>query len=152
MVVDVVCVRKDQVIKMDSDGLYDYLRPELGGELRKISTLGLAHVGDAVFELMVRTWLCSQGVSTAKKLHGGTVEFVSAKAQAAATEQILPMLSDEEYAVFKRGRNAYANSVPRASTHEEYHLATAVETLFGFLYLKGDTKRLGELFEMVVGS
>ena len=121
-------------------------------ELRNISTLGLAHVGDAVFELMVRIWLCTRGVSTAKQLHGGTVEFVSARAQAEATERILPMLSDEERAVFKRGRNAYANSVPRSSTHEEYHLATAVEALFGYLYLKGETERLGELFEMVVGS
>ena len=131
----------------------DYLRSELDdNELRGVSTLGLAHVGDAVFELMVRTWLCTQGVSTAKNLHGGTVEFVSAKAQADATERILPKLSEEERAVFKRGRNAYANSVPRSSTHEEYHLATALETLFGHLYLKGETGRLGELFEQVISN
>ena len=132
--------------------MQDYLRPELNIELRGISTLGLAHIGDAVFELMVRTWLCTQGKSTAKQLHGGTVEYVSARAQAEASERIRSRLSEEELAVFKRGRNAYANSVPRGSTHEEYHLATAVEALFGHLYLKGDTVRLGELFEMVVGS
>ena len=135
-----------------SDCLSDYLRPEMmNSELRGVSTLGLAHIGDAVFELMVRTWLCTQGVSTAKKLHDGTIEFVSARAQADASGRIKSELNEEELAVFKRGRNAYANSVPRASTHEEYHLATAVETLFGYLYLRGETERLGKLFEMVVG-
>ena len=132
--------------------MQDFLRPELDDELRGISTLGLAHVGDAVFELMVRTWLCTQGVSTAKNLHGGTVEFVSAKAQAAASVRMLPELSEQELAVYKRGRNAYANSVPRSSTYEEYHAATGIETLFGFLYLKGESKRLGELFEKVVDN
>jgi ribonuclease-3 family protein len=130
--------------------LYDYLKPKLNAELRAISVLGLAHVGDAVFELMVRTWLCTQGASTAKHLHGGAVEYVSAKAQAAAAGQMLMKLSEEELAVFKRGRNAHANSVPRSSTYEEYHIATGVEALFGYLYLKGDTERLGELFEIAI--
>jgi ribonuclease-3 family protein len=112
--------------------------------------LGLAHIGDAVFELMVRTWLCTQGASTAKRLHGGAVEYVSAKAQAVAAERIMPGLSEEERAVYKRGRNAYANSVPRGSTYEEYHAATGIEALFGHLYLSGRTERLDELFEMIV--
>ena len=128
----------------------DYLRPELSSELRSMSILGLAHVGDAVFELMVRTWLCTQGVSTAKWLHGGTVGFVSARAQAAASERILPELCDEELAIFKRGRNAHSNSIPRNSSYEEYHTATGIEALFGYLYLKGETQRLGTLFEIIV--
>ena len=132
--------------------MIDYLKPNLSGELRKISTLGLAHVGDAVFELMVRTWLCNEGLSTAKQLHGSSVEYVSAKAQAAAAERIKPDLNEEERAVFKRGRNAYANTVPRSSTHEEYHAATALEALFGHLYLKGELQRLCELFEIIVGN
>ena len=127
-----------------------YLRPNLSGELRGISVLGLAHVGDAVFELMVRTWLCTQGTSTAKRLHGGTVAFVSAKAQAEAAGRILPCLSEEEMTIFKRGRNAHANTVPRGSTYEEYHIATGIEALFGHLYLSGNAQRLDELFEMVV--
>ena len=130
----------------------EYLNPCLGNELRAISVLGLAHVGDAVFELMVRTWLCTQGASTAKRLHGGTVAFVSAKAQAEASVRILPGLSEEEFSVFKRGRNAHANSVPRGSTYEEYHIATGIEALFGYLYLSGKTERLNELFEIVVES
>ena len=132
--------------------MIDYLRPELSLELRAISTLGLAHVGDAVFELMVRTWLCVQGVSTAKQLHGGTVSFVSAKAQAAAAGRMLHELSEEERAVYKRGRNAHQNSVPRSSTYDEYHAATGIEALFGYLYLKGQTDRLGVLFDMIVGD
>ena len=129
----------------------DYLRPNMSGELRGISILGLAHVGDAVFELMVRTWLCLQGTSTAKQLHGGTVAFVSAKAQAEAAERMRAVLTEEETAVFKRGRNAHANTVPRGSTYEEYHIATGVEALFGYLYLSDRTERLGELFEIVIG-
>ncbi|MCL2151371.1 MAG: ribonuclease III [Oscillospiraceae bacterium] len=128
----------------------DYLRPNFSGELRGISVLGLAHVGDAVFELMVRTWLCQQGTSTAKQLHGGTVAYVSAKAQAEAADRVLPKLSEEEMTLFKRGRNAHANTVPRASTYEEYHIATGIEALFGYLYLKGDTDRLSELFDIII--
>jgi len=129
--------------------LNNYLRPNLSEELRGISVLALAHVGDAVFELMVRTWLCTKGAATAKKLHGGAVAFVSAKAQAEAADRILPMLSEEEKAVFRRGRNAHANTVPRASTYEEYHIATGIEALFGHLYLSDNTERLGELFELI---
>ena len=132
--------------------MQDYLQPKLTDELRTISTLGLAHVGDAVYELMIRTWLCAKGISSAKNIHGGAVEYVSARSQAAASERILPLLSEEERDVFKRGRNAYANTVPRSSTHGEYHAATGLETLFGHLYLKGETQRLGELFEAVIGS
>ena len=130
----------------------NYLLPRMKTELRHISVLGLAHVGDAVFELMVRTWLCDAGVSTAKKLHGEAVTYVSARAQAAAAARLRPELSDEELAVYKRGRNAHANSTPRGSTYEEYHAATGIEALFGFLYLGGQTDRLNELFEIIIQS
>ena len=128
----------------------DYLKPVLDKELDTISALGLAHVGDAVFELMVRTWLCTRGISSAKHLHDGTVEIVSAKAQASAAKRLLPKLSTEEIAIYKRGRNAHVNSVPQASTLGEYHAATGIEALFGYLYLKGETQRLGELFKIVI--
>ncbi|MCL2408688.1 MAG: ribonuclease III [Oscillospiraceae bacterium] len=128
----------------------DYLHPNLNnGELAAMSALGLAHIGDAVFELMVRTWLTTRGTVTAKRLHSRTVAFVSAKAQAQAAGRILPNLSEEELGVFKRGRNSHVNSVPRGSTYEEYHTATGIETLFGYLYLSGRIDRLHELFEMV---
>jgi ribonuclease-3 family protein len=109
-------------------------------------------VGDAVFELMVRTWLCAGGVSTAKRLHNRTVLFVSAKSQAAAADRILPELCEEEAAVYRRGRNMHSNSVPKSSTHEQYHAATGIEALFGYLYLSGKVERLNELFEMIVSE
>jgi ribonuclease-3 family protein len=132
--------------------LVNYLKPDLSHALHNISTLGMAHVGDAVFELMVRTWLCARGVSTAKQLHGNSVEYVSAKAQAAASVRVIPALSKDELDVYKRGRNANVNSVPRSSTHEEYHRATGIEALFGYLYLKGETQRLDELFLLIIGD
>ena len=121
-------------------------------ELREVSVQGLAHVGDAVFELMVRTWLCTGGTSKAKNLHNKAVTYVSAKAQAAAAERILPGLDDDEAAIYKRGRNTHVHSIPKGSTHEEYHAATGLEALFGFLYLKGKTKRLNEIFNLIVES
>ena len=127
----------------------NYLKPELKEKLQDMSVLGLAHVGDAVYELMIRTWLCSLGGVTAKKLHLDTVKHVSAKAQAVKMGKILPLLSDEEHAIYKRGRNAHVNNVPRGSTIEEYHAATGLETLIGYLYLSGNTNRLGELFDVI---
>ena len=109
----------------------------------------MAHIGDAVFELMIRTWLCMNGLSKAKNLHNKAVTYVSAKAQAAAAERILPKLDDEETAVYKRGRNTHLNSIPKGSTHEEYHAATGMEMLFGYLYICGKSDRLNELFRIV---
>lgn len=120
-------------------------------ELRGISVLGLAHVGDAVYELMVRTWLARIGRATAKGLHKASVGYVSAAAQAQAANKITAYLSEEELAVLRRGRNSRVNSVPRSATREEYHTSTALEALFGYLYLSGKTERLNELFEKIVG-
>jgi ribonuclease-3 family protein len=101
---------------------------------------------------MIRTWLCEDGTTTAKRLHSRAVSFVSAKAQAAALDLILSDLNEDETAVYKRGRNTHVNAVPKASTHEEYHAATGLETLFGYLYLNGCTERLNELFRIIVNS
>jgi ribonuclease-3 family protein len=118
----------------------------------EISVQGYAHIGDAVYELMVRTWLCASGTSTAKSLHKKAVTFVSAKAQAVAAESILPNLDEEELVIYKRGRNTHLNSVPKGATHEEYHAATGLEALFGYLYLGGRIDRLNELFNIVLSS
>ena len=119
-------------------------------DLRAVSSLGLAHIGDAVFELMVRVWLIKRGKATAKGLHSAAVRYVSAPAQAAAVYRLLPKLTREERDVYKRGRNTRANSSPKSATYEEYHAATGVEALFGFLYLSGETRRLGELFDKII--
>lgn len=115
-----------------------------------ISNLGLAHLGDAVFELMVRSKLCLEGKATAKGLHKATVKYVAAPSQAKMAGRILPLLSEEEADVFRRGRNASPHSVPQAASREEYQTATALEALFGWLYLQGQRNRLNELFAIMM--
>lgn len=112
----------------------------------EISALGLAHCGDAVFELLVRSWLCSIGRATSKNLHRQTVSYVCAPAQAARADRMLPLLTEEELAQYRRGRNAHVHDIPKNATHEEYSKATGLECLFGALYLQGRTDRLNELF------
>ena len=119
-------------------------------EILKISSLGLAHLGDGVFELMVRSWLCLHGKATSRGLHSAAVGYVSAPAQSRAVKRIMHILTEEETAVYRRGRNARVNSVPHSASLEEYHAATGLEALFGYLYLKGRTDRLNELFEAVM--
>jgi ribonuclease-3 family protein len=115
-------------------------------EIRAISSIGLAHLGDAVFELLVRTYLCAHGKATGKGLHRATVELVRAPAQAAAAEKILPMLTEAEQAVFRRGRNANVQSIPKNASRAQYQQATALEALLGWLYLRGEKGRIEELF------
>ena len=114
------------------------------------SSLALAHLGDSVFELMVRSWLCTRGPSNVKKLHKATVGYVAAPAQAAMAQKILPLLTQEEADVFRRGRNTAPHSVPKAASREEYQTATALEALFGWLYLQGETQRLNQLFSAMM--
>ena len=125
----------------------DYFHLEVPeGDLLNLSSLALAHVGDAVFEVMVRSWLCLHGKAKAGALHKAAVGYVSAPAQAAMTELILPLLTPEEHDVFRRGRNTAPHSIPRAASRGEYQAATALEALFGWLYLRGRTGRLNQLF------
>ena len=121
-------------------------------ELREVSNLALAHVGDAVYELMVRTYLCKNGGVTSKELHASAITYVSAPAQARAADIIEEALTPGELAVYKRGRNARVNSVPHGATITQYHAATGVETLFGWLYLRGMRERLNELFGMIMSE
>ena len=111
-----------------------------------LSSLGLAHLGDSVFEIMVRAWLCLGGKSRVKDLHRATVRYVAAPAQAARFARIAPLLDEEENAVFRRGRNTAPHSVPKAASRGEYQTATGLEALFGWLYLQGRTDRLNQLF------
>ena len=115
-------------------------------EIRAISSIGLAHLGDAVYELLVRTYLCAHGKATGKGLHRATVELVRAPAQADAAEKILPLLTEEEQAVFRRGRNANVQSIPKNASRAQYQQATALEALLGWLYLRGEKGRIEELF------
>lgn len=114
--------------------------------VNQISALGLAHCGDAVFELLVRSYLCASGKATTKNLHRATVQLVCAPAQAARVDRMLPLLTQAELAQYKRGRNAHVHQVPKNATHEQYAKATGLECLFGALYLAGQLDRLNELF------
>ena len=119
-------------------------------QIRAISTLGLAHLGDGVFELMVRSWLCLHGKATSKGLHKATVRYVAAPAQAKAVEKILPLLTEEEGDVFRRGRNTSPHSIPQNASRADYQAATGLEALFGWLWLQGRTERLNELFAVMM--
>ena len=129
------------------DDMNDYFCPRMEkSDINEISMLGLAHIGDGVYELLTRTMLCVGGDKQAEKLHKKTVAIVNAPAQAAAAERLLPMLTDDEIYVFKRGRNAKVNSVPQKADIAQYHAATGLEALFGWLYLQGKTQRINELY------
>ena len=129
----------------------DYFTIQLStDEIRGISSIGLAHLGDAVYELLVRTWLCAHGKATGKCLHRATIELVCAPKQAEFSEKILPLLTEEEQAVFKRGRNANVHSIPQHASRAQYQQATALEALLGWLYLNGRRERINELFNIMM--
>lgn len=129
----------------------DYMAPVLDeSAIRSISAAGLAHVGDAVMELMVRTWLCEHGKATNRGLHRATVQYVNAAAQAAAMDRLLPVLSEEEQQLYHRGRNAHTHAAPKGVTPGQYARATGMETLFGGLYLAGRHERINELFALMM--
>lgn len=123
---------------------FDMHLPE--DQIRAISSIGLAHLGDGVYELLVRTWLCAQGKATGRGLHRAAVALVRAPAQAERAERILPLLTEEELTVFKRGRNAHVHTVPRSASRADYLRATALECLLGYLYLQGRRERINQLF------
>ena len=129
----------------------NYLEPSfLPQEIGRISILGLAHVGDAVYELLVRTWLLSRNHLAALDLHRATVKIVNAGAQAQAFAKIAAHLTEEETAVFKRGRNAKVNQVPHNASVSDYHTATGLEALFGWLYLNDCRDRINYLFTLIM--
>lgn len=108
----------------------------------------LAFVGDAVYGLYVRTFLAEVNRPSGE-LHKLSVKMVNASAQAQAFKKIEPLLSENELSVFKRGRNFHTSSTPKHATGSEYHTATGLECLFGWLYLSGNTKRADELFQII---
>ena len=120
--------------------------------VNEISNLGLAHVGDAAYELMCRSYLCKKGDCTVLKLHRDTVELVKAPTQAKFADKLKPHLTEEELAYFRRGKNAHTHAAPKAASRQEYAKATGLECLFGALYLLGRTDRLNELFAIIMNE
>ena len=128
----------------------DYLHPKLDdAAIARMSSLALAHVGDAVYEVLVRSYLACSGTQTAKNLHSRTIALVRASAQAEAIQHILPLLTEEEQEIYRHGRNAKPKTVPKSASVAEYAHATALEALFGWLYLKQRYERIHLLFGVI---
>ena len=119
-------------------------------EINAISNLGLAHMGDCVFEILCRGYLCAKGGKNVGNLHRDTINMVKATSQAKFMDKLLPHLTEEELAFYRRGKNAHVHAVPKSCTPAEYAKATGLEALFGALYLAGETDRINELFKFVM--
>ena len=128
----------------------DYLHFTMDdADIGRLSSLALAHVGDCVYELLTRGRLVTGGLTTARNLHSHTVALGRASAQYEAAQKILPMLTEEESDVFRRARNTKVHGVPKAASKAEYAYATALEALFGWLYLKGRYERINALYDVI---
>ena len=123
------------------------MRPNV--EPKQMNPLTLAFVGDVVFELLVRERLVADGDRPVGQLHNMAVTQVKASAQAVAYHLLEPVLDEEELSILKRGRNSHSVHPPKNSHPQDYRKATGVEALFGYLYLKGRTERVEELFRLI---
>ena len=115
-------------------------------DLKTVSGSALAYLGDSVIEICVREYLVSKGISTSAHLNRASLDFVRASAQAEAMKRLLDVLTEEETAVFKRGRNIGHTNTPKSASVGEYRMATGMEALFGWLHLSGKSERIKELF------
>ena len=119
-------------------------------EIKAISNLGLAHMGDCVFEILCRGYLCAKGGKNVGNLHKDTIQMVKASSQAKFMDKLLPLLTEEELSFYRRGKNSHVHAVPKSCTPAEYAKATGLEALFGALYLGGQTDRINQLVQTVM--
>ena len=124
------------------------MEPLTQAQARQYSPLALAFLGDSVYEILVREYLVREANRPAAKLHEQKIQLACAAFQAQAIDRLIPLLTEEETAVYKRGRNAN-NTVPRHTSAQDYHKATGLEALFGYLHLLGEQARLEELFAAI---
>ena len=115
-------------------------------DIRTYSPLTLAYIGDDVFDLIIRTIVVNKGNTSPNKLHGNTVQYVSARAQSNILDSIMPILTDEEKDIARRGRNSKPHSKAKNASTIDYLKATALESIVGYLYLKDD---MGRIFELI---
>ncbi len=137
------------------DPFMSYLREQFAfedGDLRGYSPLTLAYIGDAIYDLVIRTLVVKHGNCQPNKLHKRVSALVKASAQAELIERILPGLTQEELQVYKRGRNAKSYTIAKNATMLDYRKATGLEALMGYLYLKEDTKRMIDLIKLGLGK
>ncbi|MGN1195816.1 MAG: Mini-ribonuclease 3 [Acutalibacteraceae bacterium] len=121
-------------------------------DTKQLSPLSLAFVGDTVFDLFVREMLLCDANRPVKKLHNSAAKLVNAKSQAKIAEALTEKFTEQEMDVFKRGRNAHTNHIAKNASNRDYHYATGLEAVFGFVYLNGDTDRLRELFSYAIDA
>lgn len=122
---------------------------EKTADVSSLSPLTLAFVGDTVFDLLIRSELVCEANRPVNALHTMASKKVCAAAQAESMRKILPVLTEDETAVFKRGRNAHTGGIPKHASSADYHYATGLESLFGWLYLRGETERIKELYAIM---
>ena len=118
--------------------------------INSIPTLNLAFIGDGVYDLLVREYLVKNSSAHVGELNKLKVSMVNCKSQAEYVRLLADELTDEEAEIYKRGRNTKVNSASKHSSLSDYHAATGLETLFGWLYLKGRTERINELFTLII--
>lgn len=121
-------------------------------EANSYSPLTLAFLGDSVYDTLVREHLLRQANMPVAKLHSAKIKLVCAEFQSKAYDLVTEVLTEHELVVLKRGRNATGNTVPKHADAAEYRRATALECLFGYLYLTGGNERIRELFELIINS
>lgn len=119
-------------------------------QIDAISNLGLAHMGDCVYEMLVRSYLCAEGNKTVAQLHKQTITMVKATYQAAFVDKMLPLLSEDEMTYYRRGKNSHVHAVPKSATPAQYAKATGLEAMFGYLFLSGQKERANEIFNLVM--
>ena len=119
-------------------------------QIDAISNLGLAHMGDCVYEMLVRAYLCAEGNKTVAQLHKQTISMVKATYQAEFVDKMLPLLNEEEMIHYRRGKNSHVHAVPKSATPAQYAKATGLEALFGYLFLSGQKERANEIFQIVM--
>ena len=125
-----------------------YIKRQFGVEevdIRTYSPLALAYIGDGVFDLVIRSVIVGRGNTGASRLHHRTSHIVKAHTQAKIAESLLPHLTEEEAAVYRRGRNAHSPTMAKNATMSDYRKATGLEALFGYLYLAGQFERIVSL-------
>lgn len=128
--------------------LTDICAPLSEPQARMYSPLTLAFLGDAVYSLLVRNMLSLSANKPTGKLHKESIYYVNAAFQAQMIKDLLPVLTENETAVFKRGRNAHSSHSPKNQSDADYRYATGLESLYGYLYLCGETNRIKEIFEI----
>ena len=125
---------------------------DLKAKPNELSPLNRAFIGDCVYEMLVRETLVLNANRPVNDLHKESVKFVSAKAQTLAYDKIKDCLTEQETAIYKRGTNAKVGHNPKSASQGEYHIATGIEALFGYLYLTEQTQRIKELFQIIINE